>query len=239
MATMCGRYVTPSQSEIERLWHIGRHNLPASFERRFNVSPTSVVPMLKRNDDGELELALARWGLIPAWWKNAKPPRNTFNARSEEAAGKPMWRQPVSKARCLVPAVGWYEWKTVERVDSSTGEVTTTKQPYFIHSPDGQPVALAGLMSRWAAEGKDPQWSCAILTRDAVGPAAQIHDRMPIALPRDSEATWLDPDLNKGTQALAFARAHSITAMAHHPVNPRVNNARSEGPELIEQIPAA
>ena len=235
---MCGRYVTPSQSEIERLWHLGRHNLPDPFERRFNVSPTSMVPMLMRNDGGELELKLARWGLIPGWWKDTKPPRNTFNARSEEAAGKPMWRQPAASARCLIPALGWYEWQAVERVDASTGEVSSAKQPHFIHMPDGQAVALAGLMSRWAPPGQDEQWSCAILTRDALGPAAEVHDRMPVALPRDIEAAWLDPKLRKGAEALELARAKSITGFAHHPVDPRVNNARSEGPALIEQMPA-
>jgi putative SOS response-associated peptidase YedK len=233
---MCGRYVSPSQSEIERLWHVGRHNLAQPFERRFNVSPTAPVPMLARGDDGALELALARWGLIPGWWKDAKPPRNTFNARSEEAAAKPMWRQPVAKARCLVPAVGWYEWKNVEQVDPATGEIRLAKQPHFIGLPDGAPFAFAGLMSRFAPEGGEGGWTCSILTREADGPAAEVHDRMPVVLAREAEAAWLDPALTRGTEALALARRHSVTGFAHHPVSTRVNNARSEGAELIEPL---
>jgi putative SOS response-associated peptidase YedK len=233
---MCGRYVTPSQSEIERLWHIGRHNVPGPFERRFNVSPAAQVPIILRNDAGELELTLARWGLVPAWWKDAKPPRNTFNARSEEAAGKPMWRTPVAKARCLVPALGWYEWKTVEQVDPVTGEITAAKQPYFIGLPDRAPFAFAGLMSRFAPAGGDEGWTCSILTRAADGPAKDVHDRMPVALERDAEAAWLAPDLARGADALALAHEHAFTGFAHHPVSTRVNNARNEGPELIEPL---
>src|SRR5258708_4078402 len=125
---MCGRYVSPSEAEIERFWHIGRHN-NNPFGPRYNVSPTTPVPMLRRSDTGTLDLVMARWGLIPFWWKDTKPPKSTFNARSEEAASKPMWRGPASKSRCLVPALGWYEWKEVERVDPASGEVTKIKQP--------------------------------------------------------------------------------------------------------------
>ena len=85
--------------------------------QQFNVSPTALIPMLRPRDSGGAELVAARWGLIPFWWKQANPPRNTFNARSEEALTKPMWRIPASKARCLVPAMGWYEWKEIERAD--------------------------------------------------------------------------------------------------------------------------
>ena len=47
----------------------------------------------------------------------------SFNARVEEAAGKPMWRDAWSRARCLIPAEGWYEWQAVERVDPAKFEV--------------------------------------------------------------------------------------------------------------------
>src|SRR5882762_4990724 len=86
---MCGRYVSPEEAEIERFWHIGRHN-SNPFARHFNVSPTSIIPILRLDrSTGEIELVNARWGLIPTWWKEPKPPRTTHNARSEEAATKP------------------------------------------------------------------------------------------------------------------------------------------------------
>lgn len=101
---MCGRYVSPNQAAIERVWHLGRHN-SNPFIRRFNVQPTSIVPMLRLDpESGELELVTGRWGLVPHWWKDAKPPQSCFNARIEEAAAKPMWRDAMRRARCLVPA---------------------------------------------------------------------------------------------------------------------------------------
>jgi len=64
---MCGRYVSPEQASIERAWQIRRES-GLAFPRRFNVQPTTVVPLLAL-DAGELALTGARWGLIPHWWK--------------------------------------------------------------------------------------------------------------------------------------------------------------------------
>lgn len=60
---MCGRYVSPEEAEIERFWHIGRHNNPP-FARRFNVSSTSIIPILRLDrPTGEIELVNARRSL--------------------------------------------------------------------------------------------------------------------------------------------------------------------------------
>ena len=122
--------------------------------------------------------------------------------------------------------------KEVERVDPSTGEVKKAKQPYFIHRQDGQLIAFAGLMSRRTVDDSS-EFTCSILTRDAVGPAAEVHTRMPIALPIETEAAWLDPELTDAALAIAFAREQATTEFVHYTVNPRVNNARNEGAELI------
>jgi putative SOS response-associated peptidase YedK len=151
---MCGRYVSPEEAEIERFWHIGRHNNDP-FQRRFNVSPTQIIPILRLDrETGEIELVNARWGLIPNWWKDAKPPRTTHNARAEEAATKPMWKGPLARARCLIPAVGWYEWKTFEQADAETGEIKQVKQPHFFHLPDNQLFSFAGIHGDMESAGR-------------------------------------------------------------------------------------
>jgi putative SOS response-associated peptidase YedK len=91
-------------------------------------------------------------------------------------------------------------------------------------------------MSRRTAEGDRSEFTCAILTRDAAGPAADIHMRMPIALPRDAEGAWLDADMTDAAAAIAFAREFAVTDFIHHPVHPRVNNARNDDADLIESF---
>jgi len=215
---MCGRYVSPAESEIERFWHIGRHNYDP-FGRLFNVAPTTQIPLLRQGSEaGVLELAMARWGLIPFWWQKPKPPGFTFNTRIEEAATKPMWREVVRTSRCLVPAAGWYEWEEVEVTDPSTGEIKKVKQPHFLHLPGNRILTFAGVMSSWTSpEGE--QLTCSILTRTAEGPAADVHDRMPVILPDDVHSAWIDPKETDGMEALALAHETAVNTVEHHRVN--------------------
>ena len=234
---MCGRYVSPEEAAIERFWHIGRHN-NNPFPRRYNVTPASIIPILRLDrSSGEIELVNARWGLIPAWWKEAKPPRSTHNARSEEAATKPMWKGLLAKSRCVIPAAGWYEWKQVERTDPATGEIIKAKQPYFLHLPDTQLFAFAGVMAMWKpADDKEWQASCAVLTREAVGPAAEVHDRMPVVLPKEAEAAWLDPRLTDPVLAMAAALQNGVIVVETHPVSSRVNIASNDDEGLVQKV---
>ncbi len=233
---MCGRYVSPEQAAIERAWHIGRHN-NNPFRRRYNVLPTTNVPILRRAADAdEFELIEARWGLIPHWWSKLKPPTSTINARSEEAVGKPMWRHPYRNARCLIPAVGWYEWKELERVDSATGEVRKYKQPYYLRVEREEPVCFAGLMSTWAPEGGEPKLTCAIMTRAPSESAAQIHDRMPVILSESAHRDWLDPEMKNAAKVAKIIATQAIDEVTHYPVSTRLNASKTDSEELIQPI---
>jgi len=214
---MCGRYVSPDQSAIERAWKIDRTR-SNPFPRRFNVAPATDVAIL-RGEDGARVLDAARWGLIPHWWKKDAPPTHTINARLEEAAGKPMWRDPLRRSRCLLPAEGWYEWRAL----------AGGKQPHYLRRADGRPFCFAGLVAAYG-----DRWTCALLTRAADGPAAEVHDRMPVVLPDAAMDAWLDPGLEDATR---FAREHALTReFMHYAVSKRVNNARNEGADLIEPL---
>src|SRR5258705_984343 len=136
---MCGRFVSPEEVTMERYWHRGRRNNP--FARRFNVFPTDTIHFLRLpSSSDELELAAGRWGLVPHWWKEAKPPKTTFNARLEEAAGKPMWRDAWARSRCLIPAEGWYEWQGPPRgAPGPGGSREGKKAPFFPPKERGPP----------------------------------------------------------------------------------------------------
>jgi len=237
---MCGRYVHPDDAAIEREWHVGRDD-SNPFARRFNVLPTTNVPVLRRDpQSGALALAAARWGLIPHWWKDAKAPKFTINARAEEAATKPMWRHAWRHARCLIPAEGWYEWRELERVNRETGEVKKTKQPYYIHRADEHPFCFAGLMAFWQAPGSDDATlSCAILTKAAAGPATEVHDRIPVVLPTREFEEWSDSAMTDAARVQSIVMDHAQADFTFYPVSTKVNSSRSAGPELIEPVQIA
>ena len=113
-----------------------------------------------------------------------------------------LWLRPASKARCLVSAMGCYKWKEVDRVDLAAGEVTKADQAYILWLPDGRPIAFADVMSQRNIEGDKWEFTCAIMTHDVIGAAAEIHTRMSVALPKNAEAAWLDPALTDDAGAI-------------------------------------
>lgn len=223
---MCGRYVTPEIAAMERYWHIGRHNWLPLVLPGFNVAPTTQVPIIIRGADGALEGHAARWGLIPHWWKKPEPPAMTFNARSEEAAEKPTWREALKSRRCLMPVSGWYEW----RVMPGSGR----KQPHFVHALQDEPLAFAGLWSRGRLADAEPILSCALLTKQAAPAIADIHHRMPIVLRPEHFDAWLDPatSADRIRDILADAR----TDLSGYPVSTAVNSTRNNSPQLLARV---
>lgn len=169
-------------------------------EARPNIRPTQMVPVIRwAKGEPAPKLVNMRWGFIPARWKQEKPPQNTFNARSEEAPHKSMWRDPVRHARCLIPCTGWFEW--VPAIDPETGEIkmksdgrTIQKLPVELGNPTSPAICFAGLWSRARFKGEAIE-TCTIVTRPVVAPLDKVHDRMPVIVSPDDYRDWLNPDL--------------------------------------------
>jgi putative SOS response-associated peptidase YedK len=228
---MCGRKYDPDTAAMEREWHIGRHN-SGNWIKRYNVAPTMQVPIIVKASDEILELNSARWGLIPEWWKKKTPPSFTFNARSEEAADLPTWRDSLRTMRCLMPVCGWYEWNEEEKVLNASGRVVN--QPYFIHSPQSEVIAFAGLWAVWKHSDMQSVLSCALLSKVAAPGITHINHRMPIVLKPEQYDAWLSTQTtaNEVQDMIANPRED----FSYYRVNTRVNNARNDGKDLIEEI---
>ncbi|MBD9680762.1 SOS response-associated peptidase [Pseudomonas sp. PDM18] len=229
---MCGRYVSPEEAAIERYWHIGARTPPRGLEACYNVAPTMTVPILRHDERGQLELLPARWGLIPSWWKESTLPRFSFNARSEEAAGKPLWRQALRSTRCLMPALGWYEWNEKETLRNPAGR--QVHQPYFIHSPTAPIIAIAGLWSLWTNPNGEPVLSCALLTKSAALSIEVIHHRMPVVLAPENFEEWLSAPTC--SEALGDLVLYSREDFVGNRVSLGVNDVRNDSVELIAAV---
>lgn len=229
---MCGRYTTPDKAAIDQNFHIDHHDW-SGLIKRFNVGPTMSVPILYTPEGDAVVGTIARWGLIPSWWKKESLPTMTFNARSEEAATKPMWRHGMRTSRCLMPACGWYEWNENEKVTHDSGR--KTNQPYFFYSPKDEVIAIAGLWSTWQAPNGDEVLSCALLTKETTTKGlAEIHHRMPVVLNPSQFSTWLSPK-STGKDVEAMIESSRIDFLAHR-VSIKVNSTRNDSPELIREI---
>lgn len=231
---MCGRYAfyTPIEA-VTRLFAVSEVHA-ADVTPRYNIAPTQDVPIVRLSAfhaEGESppparELALARWGLVPFWAKDAAIGNRMINARGETVATKPAFRAAFKKRRCLVPADGFFEWQKTE----------SGKQPWYIHATGGEPLALAGLWELWdRAEDGVPLASCTIITTRANEFMRPLHDRMPVVLDAAGRDAWLDAASSPDTLQSLLAPAPEA-ALEAWPVSRRVNSPFNEDPSLVEPV---
>ena len=222
---MCGRFglfVTPEVLEE----YFSLDDLVAAVEPRYNLTPGRAVAVV-REREGQRRLEPLQWGLIPFWAKDATIGRKLVNARLDSLAEKPAYREAWQRRRCLIPASGFYEWS--EPKDGC-------KRPYFIR-PGSEPLlALAGLWERWRTPAGEKLETCVIVTTDANAQLAPIHDRMPLLIPRDAHALWLDPRSTVDDMLKLAARPPALEA---HPVGFGVNDPKNDDETLIVPVAEA
>jgi putative SOS response-associated peptidase YedK len=177
---MCGRYdLSDSPAAIRAVFSVPQ--VP-EFAPNADLRPTQTAPVVRIDRHGARECVLLRWGLVPSWAKELKFGSRCINARAETAATQPAFRAAFRSRRCLVPVNAFYEWS------GPAGQRTRWRIAL-----DGEPLfALAGLWEWW----KDPAGAAietyTIVTTAANAQLAPIHDRMPVLLPADRHAAWLD-----------------------------------------------
>jgi putative SOS response-associated peptidase YedK len=222
---VCGRFglfVTPEVLEE----YFSLPSVAAPPEPRYNLTPGQAVAAV-REHDGRRRLDALTWGLVPFWAKDVTIGRRLINARLDGITQKPAFREAWTRRRCLIPASGFYEWSEPE---------DGRKRPHFIRPANEPLLALAGLWERWRTPSGDKLETCVIVTTDANVELEQIHDRMPLLIPRDAQALWLDP----GTGLDDVLRLTQRTpALDVHPVSLAVNDPRNDDETLIAPVAGA
>ncbi|CAJ1507518.1 SOS response-associated peptidase [[Mycobacterium] burgundiense] len=243
---MCGRFAVTTDPALlaQKIQALDETTAAAqgaagASAANYNVAPTTAIStVVKRHaepeDEATRRLRSMRWGLIPPWAKTGPDGKLEgkgpllINARAETVTESPAFRNSAKNKRCLVPMDGWYEW-------TPNRDAKGHKTPFYLHAEDGEPLFMAGLWSTWRPKGADrsvpPLLSATIITTDAVGPLAEIHDRMPLTISRPDWDRWMDPDapIDEG-----LLRGHGdLDRIVVRQVSTLVNNVRNNGPELI------
>lgn len=221
---MCGRFTLRTPAKV--LADTFDADEPTLFGPRYNIAPTQEILHLRQDGLGKRTWHQARWGLVPSWSEEVGGGPPLINARSETAATKPAFRSAFRQRRCLIPADGFYEWR------SSDG----ASQPFYISRAEGQPIAFAGLWERWSRDGKVIE-SCAILTTTANDLMRRLHDRMPVILFHDSFEIWLSDVSDPTTMLTPLMRPCPSEELTMAPVSRRVNSVRFDDPECLAPAP--
>ena len=172
---MCGRYHIDTDT-VQKVEHFikeqGRQNgrIVRDFQIKGterDVYPTDPAPVLFLCD-GQIVCDSLKWGLLPYSGKQV-----IFNARSESAMEKPLFRDSIAKRRVAIPAAWFYEW------DKAKGKHTFSRK-------DQRILFLAGCYKRYEDGDR-----FVILTTDANASMRPVHNRMPLILEENEVFDWI------------------------------------------------
>ncbi len=168
---MCGRYLL--DYDFDELYRKFILHEPDSIEfRRGEVCPTEAAPVIV-SQGGRNTLKLMAWGLA-GYQRNQR----LINARSETLLQKSRFSRLMDGQRCIIPATAFYEWEK-----QGTQKIRHT-------------YGRAGLLSFAGVYETTPLGeSFAIITMEAAGDIAKIHDRMPVSLADDAARHWINTEI--------------------------------------------
>jgi putative SOS response-associated peptidase YedK len=220
---VCGRFSITGDLDFYAEYFGADEVLTDPLEKSWNVAPTDPVYVIVERD-GKRQVGAMRWGLVPHWATDAKTIQ--INARAETVATTPAFRDSFARKRCLIPADGFYEWESPEN----------GRAPHWVYRADGHPMVFAGIWaSRLDPDTNEWQRTCSIITKEAEGVIASIHDRMPLALHPDVWDSWLDRGLQDPEAALGLIQPVESDSIMEHMVSRKVNSVRNNTPDLRDR----
>jgi len=204
---MTKRYVSPDQISIEQEFDLVRSGW--EFPANFNAAPSQPVPVIRVVED-QPDPVLLMWGFGPP--DTANLPVEALRSGSDE------YGRLAQRQRCVIPALGFYAWRT---------QPTGSRQPYFIHTGDQDIFGFAGF---WERE------CCTLITLPANPMVAQIDTierRMPAILARDMRDIWLYGSAVHAVRALV---AYPDERLVAYPVGARVDSLDNNDETMIEPL---
>ena len=187
---MCTNFSSTSQGE----WFERKLKKQVPKNHPQEAYPGFEAPILKAKA-GQIEeaISLAQFGLIPAWAKDEKIARHTYNARSETIQDKPSFQGAYRERRFAVVLLDDFFEPCYE-----TGQIVRHR----IQLKSREPFGVACLWERWHSQGKDasPQgidsFTMLTLNADAHPVMNKMHapgeeKRSPLVLTVDQFDLWL------------------------------------------------
>jgi putative SOS response-associated peptidase YedK len=229
---MCGRFVAPDTTQAAL--RFDAEQILTESGPRYNAAPTQSIAVVRARpgQDGGMvrSMEALRWGFVPSWARQqasaTRKPVPLINAMGETLTEKPTFRPLVEKKRCIIPALGFYEWQVLP---------DGKKQPVYFSRADGEMFGIAGLWTEAHDDDGTPTSNALIITTQPNDLVADVHNRMPALLRPEDEAEWLDPSLH-GKDVLPLLCPYPEEWMKSFPVSARVNQARFDDPTLIEPL---
>lgn len=215
---MCGRINVSDHPGVQALLDLLDIPLhPEHFKKRYNITPGA--QLFAALQEGEKPTGVfMEWGILPVWAKPGKFSRPLINARAETVWEKPSFKKLIQKTRIVIPINGFYEWR----------RENTKKTAFHIQGKDKSSLAVGGIYQI----SKDGVMQCCIVTTAANSRMSEVHDRMPVILPPEAMADWLNS--NDQAQLNSLMQPASDNTIEITQVSSYVNNAQHDDERCIE-----
>ena len=198
---MCGRYTIAADAKaLEARFHA---YAPGLLAPSYNAAPTQGLPTILNANTYVITVSV--WGFRPEWadWRDVTP---VINARAETVASKPTSGRPSRRS------AAWC-WRTALRMAADR-----QGQGAVSDRPEDRRAVCAGIWSM-GQDGRRRLEQLAILTTEA-NPRRAVHNRMPVILSPEDEATWLNPEATPA-QAQACLKPFPAQLLRIAAVSPR------------------
>jgi putative SOS response-associated peptidase YedK len=218
---MCGRISLFAElGDLASQFRFALGQANDDYRPSWNIAPTASI-LVVRADAHERLASVMSWGFTFRNRSGGGSSRPLFNARSETLAQRPAFRTAFAERRCLIPANGFYEWR------SDGGK----KAPMWIHRGDERPFAFAGIYNT------RPNEAASVITCEPNSLMSAIHNRMPVILSDEYYDEWLNPDADPEALNILLT-SREWPDMTAWEVPNSVNRAGNDGPQLIERVDA-
>jgi putative SOS response-associated peptidase YedK len=194
------------------------------WKPRYNVAPTLQIGVVVELSGGLKKLMFVKWGLVPPWAKDNKY-QPIINLRSETVLTKPGFKRVLESARCLVPVDGFNEWKTVDK----------KKYPFRFVMKTGEIFSLGGVFQTLVPPNGKTLHTVSLITTEANALVGEVHDRMPVIIPRTHESAWLNPKSKLPDFAMCLS-PYPDQDMRSYQVSTKINSGKIDSPDLIVPV---
>lgn len=196
------------------------------FDSNFNITPGTLIPVVYREDQ-ERKVEQFLWGLLPSNADDEREGAEHYETTLEKIREDEWQAECLQKRRCLIPAHGFYKWKSTEKKST----------PFYIRLLANELMALAGIYGVWKSASGRRVYSCSMITTEANALVQPVGKRMPVIIDSEEYETWLSDDELTEDELDQFIKPYPMSKMTVNRVSEKVNNTDNNNPDLIQPIP--
>jgi putative SOS response-associated peptidase YedK len=221
---MLERYsITSSKEQIQQRF-VGVE-VTDGYSPRYNAAPSQLLPVI--TNDNPNGFSFFYWGTAPKWSRDKTISRKLINAEKEELNEKPSYRKALASRRCLIPADGFYGWKSIGK---------KSRIPYRIILNHSNPFLIAGLWEEYQDETDQEIHTFSMITTLSNELIAPVSERMPAILTNANESDWLNPHNSLGN-LLSMLEPFPAEQMGMYTVSPMIDSKQLDMPSMIKPAP--